>query len=188
MSTTIVAKPLTKAEFAPYGTVIEPYDDEQQTPDNCYHINQGYACRHHAITKVALDGGEVGLSIFRAKKRDHPIRLSVMEYHPFGTQAFFSMNGRDYVVVVAPAGEPPKSAEDLTVFYAKSHQGVQYDRNVWHHPLLALGADCDFLVVDRINGPGNNCHELNIDDWGVTIEIENEQPVPKAQRVEQEQV
>ena len=188
MSTTIVAKPLTKAEFAPYGTVIEPYDDEQQTPDNCYHINRGYACRHHAITKVALDGGEVGLSIFRAKKRDHPIRLSVMEYHPFGTQAFFSMNGRDYVVVVAPAGEPPKSADDLTVFYAKSHQGVQYDSNVWHHPLLALGADCDFLVVDRINGPGNNCHELNIDDWGVTIEIENEQPDPKAQLVEQEQV
>ena len=102
-----------------------------------------------------------------------------MEYHPFGTQAFFSMNGRDYVVVVVSAGEPPKSADDLTVFYAKSHQGVQYDRNVWHHPLLALvSADCD-LVVDRINGPAITRCELNIDDWGVTIEIENEQPNPR---------
>ena len=179
MTTTITAKPLTKAEFAPYGTVIESYGEDEATEDNCWHINRGYACRHNAITKVALDGGEVGMSIFRAKRRDCPITLSVMEYHPFGTQAFFSMNGRDYLVVVAPAGEPPKSADDLTVFYAKSHQGIQYDRNVWHHPLLALSADCDFLVIDRINGPGKNCYELDIDDWGVSIEIADEQPNPK---------
>lgn len=185
MTTTIVAKPLTKAEFAPYGTVIEPYGEDEATPDNCWDINRGYACRHNAIAKVALEGGEVGMSIFRAKKRDCPITLSVMEYHPFGTQAFFSMNGRDYIVVVAPAGEPPKSAADLQVFYAKSHQGIQYDANVWHHPLLALSADCDFLVIDRINGDGNNCHELEIDDWHVSIEIENEQPKPNAQVAEQ---
>lgn len=34
MSTTIIAKPLTKAEFAPYGTVIEPYGADEQTPEN----------------------------------------------------------------------------------------------------------------------------------------------------------
>lgn len=171
MTTTIIAKPLIKAEFAPYGTVIEPYGEDEVTPDNCWHINRGYACRHNAITKAALEGGEVGMSIFRAKKREFPIALSVMEYHPFGTQAFFSMNGCDYIVVVAPAGEAPKSAADLQVFYAKSHQGVQYDANVWHHPLLALGRDSDFLVIDRINGEGNNCYELNIDEWQVCIEL-----------------
>ena len=32
MSTTIIAKPLTKAEFAPYGKVIEPYDKDEETP------------------------------------------------------------------------------------------------------------------------------------------------------------
>ncbi|WP_367651946.1 ureidoglycolate lyase, partial [Psychrobacter sp.] len=175
MKTTIVAKPLTKADFAPYGKVIEPYDKDEQTSENCYYINKGYACRHHAIAEAKLDGGNVGMSIFRAKKRDIPIALSVMEYHPFGTQAFFSMNAQDYVVVVAPAGEPPQSADDLTVFYAKSHQGIQYDANVWHHPLLAIGCDSDFLVVDRINGEGNNCYELNIEDWQVQIEISVEQ-------------
>jgi ureidoglycolate lyase len=98
-----------------------------------------------------------------------------MEYHPFGTQAFFSMNGTDYLVVVAKAGDAPKSADDLEVFYAHSHQGVQYDANVWHHPLLALKADCDFLVVDRINGEGNNCHEFEIGDWEVCIDISDDQ-------------
>lgn len=173
MSTTIIAKPLTKAAFAPFGTVIEPYEQQQQTSENCYYINKGYACRHNAIAKASLDGGEVGMSIFRAKKRDFPITLSVMEYHPFGTQAFFSMNGQDYIVVVAPKGEPPQSAADLSVFYARSHQGVQYDANVWHHPLLALGHDSDFLVIDRINGEGNNCYELDIEVWQVLVELEN---------------
>lgn len=140
-----------------------------------YHINKGYACRHHAIATASLDGGNVGMSIFRAKKRECPIALSVMEYHPFGTQAFFSMNGQDYIVIVAKAGEPPKSADDLAVFFAKSHQGVQYDANVWHHPLLAPGYDSDFLVVDRIDGEGKNCYELDINDWNICVELESEQ-------------
>ena len=42
-------------------------------------------------------------------------------------------------------------------------------------PLLALGRDSDFLVIDRINGEGNNCHEIDITDWGVLIELENVQ-------------
>ena len=175
MKTTIIAQPLTKAAFAPFGSVIEPYDDEEKCPENSWDINRGYACRHDAISKVQNDGGEVGFSIFRTKRRDCPITLSVMEYHPFGSQAFFSMNSTDYLVVVAKAGEPPKSAADLEVFYAYSHQGVQYDANVWHHPLLALNADCDFLVVDRINGDGNNCHEFEIDDWEVCIDVSAEQ-------------
>lgn len=172
MKAKIIAQPLTKEAFAPYGSVIEPYNKDEACAENSWDINRGYACRHHAISKVSLDGGEVGFSIFRTKKRDCPITLSVMEYHPFGTQAFFSMNAQDYLVVVAKAGDEPKSVDDLKVFYAKSHQGVQYDAYVWHHPLLALSADCDFLVVDRINGDGNNCIEFNIDDWEVCVDYE----------------
>ena len=172
MSVTLTAIPLTKAKFAPYGSVIERYNIDEQTADNTYEINNGYAVRHHALAENKLDGGTVGMSIFRAKKRDNPIALSVMEYHPLGTQAFVSMQGQDYIVVVAKAGQPPRSADDLAVFYAKSHQGVQYDANVWHHPLLALGCDSDFLVIDRINGEGNNCHEIDITDWQVSIALE----------------
>ena len=175
MKTTITAKPLTKAAFAPYGSVIEPYDDQEKCSENSWDINRGFACRHNSIAKVEHDGGEVGFSIFRTKRRDCPITLSVMEYHPFGTQAFFSMNGTDYIVVVAKPGEPPKSADDLEVSYARSYQGVQYDANVWHHPLLALKADCDFLVVDRINGEGNNCYEFEIDDWEICVDVAAEQ-------------
>ena len=169
MTITLTAQPLTKEAFAPFGAVIEPYDEREQTAQNCYVINNGFATRHHAIAKAALDGGEVGFSIFMAKPREVPIALSVMEFHPLGSQAFFSMNGEDYVVVVAPKGDAPKSADDLHVFYAKSTQGIQYNTGVWHHPLLALNSESPFLVVDRINGEGHNCTEIDITAWNVQV-------------------
>ena len=37
---------------------------------------------------------------------------------------------------------------------------------VWHHPLLALDAVCDFIVIDR-RGPGPNCDEVELDIPGI---------------------
>ncbi len=44
-------------------------------------------------------------------------------------------------------------------FLAAGDQGVNYRKNVWHHPLLALEAISDFLVVDR-GGGGENLEEF----------------------------
>ena len=53
----------------------------------------------------------------------------------------------------------PVSPGALRVFRATGRQGVNYARNVWHHPLLVLEADSDFLVVDR-GGPGEDLEEF----------------------------
>ena len=167
----IIAKPLTAAAFAPYGDVIETYAAEEQKPDNCFVINQGYATRHNNLATAWQSGGEIGFSIFVAKPRQLPCTLTVMEYHPFGSQAFFSLDGCDYLVVVANAGEPPTSTADLQVFYAKSSQGVQYHAGIWHHPLLALTRSSSFLVVDRVVGTGQNCIEVDISGWQIAVTV-----------------
>lgn len=43
-------------------------------------------------------------------------------------------------------------------YIAGAGQGVIYHRGVWHHPLIALAAVSDFIVVDR-GGAGENCDE-----------------------------
>jgi len=48
------------------------------------------------------------------------------------------------------------------VFSARGDQGVNYRRNVWHHPLMSLGKPSSFIVVDR-DGPGNNLEEFFFD-------------------------
>ncbi len=171
MTIKLNTKPLTQENFQPFGKIIEPFSEEEQTDKNCFVINNGYATRHHHIASCTHEGGDIGLSIFVAKPRQTPIALSVMEYHPFGSQTFFSMDGLDYVVVVAKAGEAPRSVEDLHAFYVKSNQGIHYHAGVWHHPLLALERACSFLVVDRIGGEGHNCIEVDISDWQVEVEI-----------------
>ncbi len=69
------------------------------------------------------------------------------------------LGGRPYLVAVAPAGEFDPAG--IRVFRAEGHQGVHYIKGTWHHFLLVLDADSDFLVVDRA-GPGDNCEEVEL--------------------------
>ncbi|KON80787.1 ureidoglycolate lyase [Azoarcus sp. PA01] len=155
---TIVAEPLTREAFAPFGDVIEAGDAVRHFP-----INGGNTMRYHDLAKIepGADGHAI-LSIFRGQPRALPFAVQMMERHPLGSQAFVPMSGRPYLVVVAAAGQAP-SAQSLRVFRARGDQGVNYARGVWHHPLLALDAVSDFIVIDRA-GPGDNCDEVALAD------------------------
>ena len=98
------------------------------------------------------------VSLFRAEPAALPLRLSMMERHPLGSQAFWPLSGGDWLVAVAP-DENGRPGAPL-VFRASGRQGVCYAPNVWHHPLLALGQISDFLIVDR-DGPGVNLEETH---------------------------
>lgn len=47
------------------------------------------------------------------------------------------------------------------MFLARPGQGVNYAKGTWHHFLLALEAESDFLVIDR-EGPGENLDEIEL--------------------------
>lgn len=141
-------KPLTKADFALFGTVLETEGAETLV------INDGMATRFHDLAKVdvATDAGGPAISIFRAEPRNLPLDIAMFERHPLASQAFHPISGRPWLVVVASddGGRPG----EIHAFLASGAQGVNYARSVWHHPLLALGEASDFLVVDRA-GPDN---------------------------------
>jgi len=158
---TLTVAPLTREAFAPFGEVIEASDAVQH-----FTINAGNTERYHDLANIEPGAdGRVIVSIFRGQPRTLPFTVQMMERHPKASQAFIPMSGKPYLVVVAPAGEPPQ-VEDLKVFLARGDQGVNYATGVWHHPLLALEAVCDFLVVDR-SGPGHNCDEVQLDTPGL---------------------
>jgi ureidoglycolate lyase len=147
---------LSRAAFQPFGDVIETEGAEQ------YPINQGTTTRFHDLAEidVSAGGGRPVLSIFRGQPRTYPFEITLMERHPLASQTFVPLGRRPYLVVVAPAGEPP-SAADLRVFLASGEQGVNYHPGVWHHPLLAVGQQSDFLVIDR-GGEGDNLDECEL--------------------------
>jgi ureidoglycolate lyase len=155
----LAIEPLTAEAFKPFGDVIEATDNAQH-----FTINQGFAERFHRLAQVDVttDGGQPAISIFKARARALPLQLSVLEKHPFGSQAFMPLSGHAYLVVVALGGDAPDLAT-LKCFMASAQQGVNYAKGTWHHPLLAL-QDGDFLVMDRAGPAGEvNCVEVLLD-------------------------
>ncbi|MBP6019680.1 MAG: ureidoglycolate lyase [Burkholderiaceae bacterium] len=158
---TLTPLPLTSEAFAPYGQVIEASDAA-----NHFSINEGNTERYHDLARIEPGPeGHAIVSIFRGLPRTLPFEVTMMERHPLGSQAFIPMSGRPYLVVVAPAGDPP-TVETLKVFYCRGDQGVNYDTGVWHHPLLALDAVSDFIIIDR-SGPNPNCDIIELARRGV---------------------
>ncbi len=161
---TLKPETLTSGEFAPFGDVI------QIEGATHYPINEGTTERFHDLARVDVNAkdGRPLINIFRGQPRDLPMPIRIMERHPLGSQAFIPLSARPYLVVVAPPGDPPVP-DDLRAFIAAPGQGVNYRRGVWHHPLIALDAESDFVVIDR-GGSGENCDEHRFgDDQMVTL-------------------
>ena len=151
---TIPLEPLTRAAFARYGDVVDAQGVAQ------IQINQGFAQRCNGLARidVALHGGEVNISLFVAQPRIVPVSIQVMERHPLGSQLFYPLQNRPWLIVVC---DDPSDTSSFRGFAASGHQGVNYARNIWHHPLLVLDPDSRFIVVDR-QGGGNNLVEVPI--------------------------
>ncbi|CAI0735212.1 ureidoglycolate lyase [Serratia grimesii] len=144
----LIIADLTPEAFAPYGDVL------QIEGSRFFHINDGKTKRYHDLAKIEVsDGNRVLASINRAEPSELPMDFSLLEKHPLSSQAFVPMNGERFVVIVAePGDEVPVST--LRAFITNGKQGVNYHRNVWHHPLFAYEKVTDFFTIDRA-GPDN---------------------------------
>lgn len=152
-SQALLLRPLDPEVFAPFGDVIAAAGAK-----SVLDINAGTAKRFHDLARIdtSADGGRSVLSLFRAQPRAMPFAVVLLERHPLGSQAFVPLRAARYVVVVAtsPSTEP-------LAFLIEDGAGVNFHRGVWHHPLIVLDSESEFLVIDRA-GPGRNCDEANL--------------------------
>ena len=159
----LTVQPISKSAFAPFGDVVETQGAELRM------INQGSTERFHDLAgiDVSREGGRAIVSLFRGQPFAAPITIAMMERHPLGSQLFYPVSGRPFLAVVA-ADEGGAPGEPVA-FLCPPGIGVNYARNIWHHPLLSLGEVSDFLVVDR-DGPGHNLEEYDYPDTRYRID------------------
>lgn len=150
----VVALPLTRENFAPFGDVIDT------NGDNHYPINNGKCERYHALARAEAGGpnGHVIINLFKATPYAFPLKLSMVERHPFGSQAFIPLSPRPFLAVVAP--DTPDGPGQPHAFVTAPGQGVNYSRNLWHGVLTPIGEPQEFVVVDR-GGDGSNLEEFH---------------------------
>jgi ureidoglycolate lyase len=148
--TDILAEPLTREAFAPFGDVLEAAG----SPDRL--INQGLCGRFHDRARLDFGTGRAGISIFQAEPRSLPYRLEMVERHPEGSQAFLPMTEHPFLVVVAEGRDAVPGR--IRAFLTAPGQGINLLRGTWHGVLTPLHAPGLFAVVDRI-GEGTNLEE-----------------------------
>ena len=147
---TIKPQPLTREAFAPFGDVI------QIEGSNQFEINAGYTTRVHDLIDIQLGGESARAQFSFFLGRPRPLEIKMLEKHPLGSQAFYPIEDKRWLVVVASAPEP----ESVCAFWASGRQGVNYHQNVWHHPLLVIEPQ-QFVIIDR-GGDGHNCDEVEL--------------------------
>jgi ureidoglycolate lyase len=154
--------PLSATAFADFGDVIEMEGHASIS------INQGFAQRFNDLAgiDVAMEAGTTNVSLFLGQPRPIPIAIKLMERHPLGNQAFIPLQDQPWLVLVCADVDDFSS---YRAFTASGKQGINYARNVWHHPLLVHDVDSRFLIVDR-KGPGNNLEEVWLaDDFAFSL-------------------
>ena len=142
---------LPTENFKAFGDVVS------SAGSDFFYIKDRHTERYHALAEVQSDT-KVGISIFKnIKASQFPIKISMLERHPLGSQAFIGMHGQQFVVVVAENLDQDKpNLETMKAFITDGTQGVNYHAGTWHHPLITLEAPSEFIVIDRI-GEGKNC-------------------------------
>lgn len=148
----IEIKPLTREAFAPFGDVIETENAHS------FPINGGKCTRYHDLAKIETAGEKARpmISLVRGEPYPLPLKLTMVERHPLGSQAFIPLTDNPFLVVVSE--ETAEGPSEPIAFRTAPGQGVNIARNVWHGILTPLEDVSDFAVVDR------GCEGVNLEE------------------------
>ena len=156
-SYTVQLEPLEPGPFAPFGDVaVRPTGLRRRT------LPTALDCAEQASQIALWISGAAAIG-------NLPLRLTVLERHPYSAQTFIPLDAGRYLVTVCaadPEGRP--NLRTLRAFLAFSHQTVTYARNVWHHPMTVLDKAMEFAVAMGMTGRGDDDVFQNL-DASVTI-------------------
>ena len=148
----IRAEPLTEDAYAPYGRVIEARPGGRL-------VNEGMALRNDEAVDIESHrpGAKLNTCVFRCTPLPaSTLDVKVLEKHPSSTQVFIPLAAERYLVVVALGGDLPDLAT-LRAFVATGRQAIAYAPGVWHHPMVGLDRETDFVALVWEDGTEGDC-------------------------------
>lgn len=167
--TTLAARSLDRVAYATYGNVLAA------GPGSGKPANQGTSQKFEHLSHLEharRSTATLHASVFRATPRE-PVDFDValLERHPFSEQAFIPMNATRYLVVVALGDDAPDPAT-ARAFIVPGEAGITYYAGVWHHPIVALDRETDFVCLVWEDGTAADCqeHPLPGASWKVTFD------------------
>ena len=149
------ARSLTRAAFAPFGSVVET----QALPGRPVNEGRGERCDWPAELRHATPARAPSTAVYRISASELPFRMALIERHPLTDQLFIPLTSHAFLVAVTNG----EAAGDIQAFVAGPGQAVLYRAGVWHLPLVALGAPGAFLMQMWETGdPARDCETRDI--------------------------
>lgn len=167
--TTLAARSLDPAEYAPYGEVLAA------GPGSGKSANQGTSQKFEHLTRLENRRGAAATlhgSVFRATPRDTiDFEIALLERHPLSAQAFIPMNATRFLAIVALGADAPDPST-ARAFIVPGNAGITYHPGVWHHPIVALDGETDFVCLVWEDGSDRDCDEHPFSEarWKVTFD------------------
>lgn len=165
----VPTEPIDPARYAPYGSVVRAGE-----PSRARAANHGTATAWDALATIVNARGErarATASLFRCAPHLEPtLTVRWLERHPASTQMFVPMRASRFLIVVATGGDEP-DLDTLAAFVVEGAQAITYAPGVWHHPMVALDADADFVNVLFADGTHDDCDERTFDPPSIEIVI-----------------
>jgi len=145
----LIIKDINKDNFSQYGQLISTKDIignkiNTETTESFYDL---------VNIEILGDNKKCRVNIFKAKKRIFPIKINMLEKHPFSSQAFIPLQNTSFIVVVAPQSAIPNS-NLIEAFKINSEEGINFKPKVWHFPLIAI-ENSNFLTIDKKDTKNN---------------------------------
>lgn len=171
MPSRIQAAPLSVDAYRAYGDVISARDDIAPRS-----ANMGTAKRFNSVAEcLNLRPGKAqpNLCVFHCSPQvsapQTTFTIKLLEKHPLSTQAFIPMQADRFLVVVC-LGEEKPDLSTLRAFLAVKSQGITYRPGVWHHPLIAMDRQTDFVCLIWEDGTADDCKVVKLQP-SVTVEF-----------------
>ena len=145
----LTIKNINKENFYQYGQLISTKDVNSEK------INSDTTKSFYDLVDIEIlgDNNQCRINIFKAKKRQFPLEINMLENHPFSSQSFIPLQNTSFIVVVAPISKTP-NLELLEAFKVPSEEGINFKPKVWHFPLIAI-EDSNFLTIDKKDSENN---------------------------------
>ena len=154
---------LTRDAYSPYGDVFAATPEENAGVS----ANQGTATRFtvpDAFIQSHAPAGQANVSVFRVSPWcEDTFEVRLLEKHPRSTQIFVPMNAVQYLAVVALGGDTP-DLSTLAAFRVPGNQAISYHPGVWHHPMIALERETDFVAMVYEQGGDYDCEVRTLDE------------------------
>ena len=139
----LIIKEVNKENFSKFGQIISTKDIKSES------INSDTTKSFYDIVNIEILGNDhqCRVNIFKAKKRQFPIHIGMLENHPFSSQTFIPLQKTTFIVVVAPISKTP-DLNSIEAFKIPTEEGINFLPKVWHFPLIAT-EDSNFLTIDK---------------------------------------